>query len=386
MKPESFSNKPPRARLKAAAIMAGILAVGLTGAFVASGTQENAPAQPKKMLQFSTQEVTQPHIGPVTRVVEFSGPLLAPTTAVVKAGAAATLLELHVNEGSRVKAGQVLGHLDLSGLRTQVADRSASVALARATLDEVESHHKANESLAERRFISSAALRTSLGRLDVSRAQLDSAKAQLASARVTEREAALLAPIDGIIARRHTIPGERLAVNQTVFTIVDLRSLELAGTVAMHEAPLLQVGQNVTIDVAGDAAPLQARVQRIAPQAEPGSSAIGVVVVIDNAAERYRAGQYALARLEIADPAPKMTLPATAVGQSSGQSYVWVIEQGRLLRRLIVTGRSDARTGRVVVEQGLAPRAQVLAVRFDNLKEGTAAKVAGKAATVAVHP
>lgn len=377
----SGPDSPARPRYKTAAIaVAGVLVVGAASAALAL-RPEAAPAPAAgPVLQFSPQEVTTPRIGPVARALTFSGPLVAPATAVVKAHVAATLLELRVNEGARVRANEVLGRLDLAELRTQIDHRSASVALAQATLDEARTHHTANESLAERRFISSTALHTSRGKLEVAEAQLDAARAQLATVRVSERQAALVAPISGIIAKRHAVPGEKLAEHQTVFTIVDLSTLELAGTVPAHEAAALRVGQPVTLAVDGAGAAVRGRIDRIAPQAEPGTRAIGVTVVLDNADERYRAGQYAQARLEIADPQPRMTLPATAVGRSSGQDYVWVIDKGALVRRLIVTGPDLGPAGRVVVLRGVAPHARVLAVRFDDLKEGAAAQVAAAAA------
>ena len=49
------------------------------------------------------------------------------------------------------------------------------------------------------------------------------------------------------------------------------------------------------------------------------------------------------------------------------------------MRRVVITGRRDARDGRVEVLQGLAADAQVLAARFDNLKEGAQAKVVASA-------
>jgi len=49
------------------------------------------------------------------------------------------------------------------------------------------------------------------------------------------------------------------------------------------------------------------------------------------------------------------------------------------VRRIITTGRRDAREGRVEVLQGLSPESQVLAARYDNLREGSKALVlAGK--------
>jgi len=70
-----------------------------------------------------------------------------------------------------------------------------------------------------------------------------------------------------------------------------------------------------------------------------------------------------------------MTVPSGAVGQASGQDFVWAIEKGALVRRIVVTGRRDAASGRVEVVKGLGADAQILALRFDNLKEGAPAKV-----------
>jgi multidrug efflux pump subunit AcrA (membrane-fusion protein) len=129
------------------------------------------------------------------------------------------------------------------------------------------------------------------------------------------------------------------------------------------------------------------RIDRIAPAAEAGTRAIGVVVVLDNRGERFRAGQYAQARVQLEDPQRRLTVPTTAVGQTSGQDYVWTLEKDALVRRIVVTGRSDPAAGRTEVVKGLEPEATVLAARFDNLKEGAPAKVvAQRSAPTASNP
>jgi len=162
-----------------------------------------------------------------------------------------------------------------------------------------------------------------------------------------------------------------------VLTIVNLTRLELAGAVATHEVSLLQAGQAVLVSVEGRAEPVSGRIDRIAPAAEAGTRAIGVVVALDNADERLRAGQYAQARVTLDDPTPRLTVPAEAISQAGGQDQVWTIENGALVRRIVITGRRDGAAGRVEVLRGLAPDVQVLAARFDNLKEGALAQVGG---------
>jgi len=120
---------------------------------------------------------------------------------------------------------------------------------------------------------------------------------------------------------------------------------------------------------------VEGRIDRIAPSAEVGTRGIRVVVVLANPGEVFRAGQYASAVVLLDDAAQRLTLPVAAVGQSSGQDFVWTLEKGVLVRRIVITGRRDDIVGRVEVAKGLNVDAQVLAARFDSLKEGATARI-----------
>jgi len=356
---------------------------GLVVAAVAGGAvwkarvaaEERDKAKQVVPLDFVAAEVARPVMTRMPLTIEFSGPLVAPRTAVVRAKAAGTLLALNVAEGSRVKAGQVIGAIDIADLQSRAADRAALVESAQASLAEAERQNTANVGLAAQNFISATALQTSQARLDAARAQLKSAQAQLASSRVGISEATLAVPIAGIVGKRHVVPGEKVSAEQQIVTVVDLATLELAGSVGTHEISLLAPGQSAAIRIEGNASDVAGRIDRIAPAAEAGTRAIGVVVVLANEGERFRAGQYAQARVELVDPSERLTVPIAAVGQSSGQDFVWVIDKGALVRRIIVTGRSNAASGRIEVIKGLDADAQILAVRFDNLKEGAPARI-----------
>ena len=121
--------------------------------------------------------------------------------------------------------------------------------------------------------------------------------------RVGVREAALVAPISGIVGRRHVVPGEKVSAEQQLLTVVDLATLELAGIVGTHEVSLLRARPAGRVQVEGQGSVVPGRIDRIAPAAEAGTRAIGVVVVLDNKDERFRAGQYAQARVALADAA-----------------------------------------------------------------------------------
>jgi membrane fusion protein, multidrug efflux system len=372
--------------------VAVVLALGIGGAWIGGVLPPKADAKvalgkdgkPEVALEFASREVVQPALARMSSQVEFSGPLVAPQTALVRAKAGGTLLALTVAEGSRVTAGQTLARIDLAELSSRVAERSANLESARAALSQAERTHASNERLAAQQFISPIALETSRSAVDAARAALDGTQAALESTRLSLRDASLVAPISGIVAKRHVVPGEKLTPEQQVLTIVDLARLELAGSVGTHEVSRLAPGMAVQVTVEGVAQPVTGRIARIAPAAEPGTRSIGVTIELANPQETLRAGQYAVARATLADNAERLTVPAAAVGNTSGQDHVWVIEGGVLARRAVTLGRRDEREGRVEVLAGLPSGSQVLAARFDNLREGAKASVvAVKAATVA---
>jgi RND family efflux transporter MFP subunit len=346
------------------------------------GAGDGKPQAPA--LEFLAQEVVQPTLAPLTARLEFSGPLVAPATAIVRAKAAGTLLSLGVLEGDRVRAGQALGAIDLAEVTSRVAEREANLASAHAALAQARRVHASNERLAAQQFISSNALETSRAALETAQAQLNAAQASLQMARVGLRDGQLTAPIGGIVAKRHVLPGEKVSLEQEVLTIVDLQRLELDGHVATHEVSRLAAGMPVQLTVEGLARPVEGRIARIAPAAEPGTRSIRVTIELDNAQERLRAGQYAVARVDLADDTPRLTVPETALVQSSGQDHVWLIESGRLARRAITVGLRDERAGRVEVLHGVTADSTLLAARFENLREGAQATVvAGKAPALA---
>ena len=372
---------------KLGGVAALVLVVGGAGMAVMA-SKGDGPKKPgddpqKPALEFVASEVFKPTLTTMPATIEFSGPLVAPGTVVVKSKSNGTLLSLAVGEGSRVKAGQALGQVDLEELRYRIAERGASVEAMRAQMDQAERSYKANEGLAAKNFIAQTALDTSRAAFESARANWLAARAQLDTSEVTLRQAALVSPINGIVAKRHALPGEKLAAEQQVLTIVDLARLELAGLVGTHEVSRLQPGMAVQVKVEGVDQPVEARIARIAPSAEPGTRSIGVTLVLDNPRELYRAGQYAVAKVVLPDDTQRLTVPLAAITRNSGQEQVWMIEDGSLVRRVVTTGRSDPREGRVEVLHGLKPEAQVLAARFDNLREGDKAKVVAVKSTVA---
>jgi membrane fusion protein (multidrug efflux system) len=337
-------------------------------------------------LDFTVSEAARPVALALPQFIEFSGALVAPNTAMVRAKATGTLLTLAVQEGQRVKAGELLGRIDVSDLASHVAERSANLAAVRATLAQAQRTHDSNIGLANDKFISPIALDSSRSQLDSAKAQAAAAEAALDSSRIALRDASLVAPISGIVSKRYVVAGEKVSAEQQVVTIVDLRLLELAGTVGTQDVARLSAGMPVTLKIEGIDKPIDGRLARIAPAAEAGTRSIGVAVQLQNPRETMRAGQYAVAQVKIGDATARLTVPIGAISSSSGQEYVWTVEGGKLLRRTVTTGRRDPVRGRAEVLDGLSPDVPVLGARFDNLREGAKARVVTVATAATPKP
>jgi RND family efflux transporter MFP subunit len=157
--------------------------------------------------------------------------------------------------------------------------------------------------------------------------------------------------------------------------------MELQAMVPANDIPELAIGMkvDVAIDGFGDRR-FPGTIERINPTTEPGTRAILVFIHIPNPDAALRGGMFGTGRVTLAAGAPVPTLPAAAIHTEAGQTFVWTIEDGKLVRRIVTVGRRDDSAGRVEVKTALNPSYPILAAPFDNLKVGAPALV--RAATL----
>jgi RND family efflux transporter MFP subunit len=190
------------------------------------------------------------------------------------------------------------------------------------------------------------------------------------------RDAVVTSPLAGVVAKRHVQPGEKVAFDSPLVTVVDLKLMEMQAAVPSSDVPELAIGRAVdlSIDGFGDRR-FSGRIERINPATEAGTRAILVYVGIPNPDGLLRGGMFATGRIALSADANVPTLPQAAVRSEAGQSFVWTIEDGKLVRRIVIVGRRDDDAGRIEIKTALPKGARVLAARFDNLKDGAPAIV-----------
>ena len=358
--------------LVVAAALGGSVALRLAK----KSSEGDAGAKAVVALEFGASDLTRIELKPIARWLPVSGALQPVNQATVKAKVSGDVRHIAVREGEAVRAGQVLVRIDTADLEARLIERMGALESTKAQLALAEKTRTSNQALLKQNFISQNAYDNSESSLNVSLGNLKSAEAQVQLARNALRDAVVASPLNGVVAKRHVQPGEKVAFDSPLVTVVDLTQMELQAVVPAVDVPELAIGMPVALAIDGfGERRFSGRIERINPANEAGTRAILVYVGIPNADLALRGGMFATGRIALAADAPAPTLPQTAIRTEAGQSYVWAIDDGKLVRRLVVVGRRDDDAGRVEVKTPLPASLAILAARFDNLKDGAPALV-----------
>jgi membrane fusion protein (multidrug efflux system) len=373
-----------RARWWTVLAVAGLaVAIGVA-AFAAARRKAEAEAAKKidrPALEFTPQDLVRLAPRRLATQLTLPGTLQAVSQTTVRAKLAAEVQRVLVREGERVAAGQVLAEFDAAPIRAQIAERTAALDSARAQLGETQRTRRINARLVRQNFISQNAFDAADSANRAQLAAVAMAQAQLAQSELQLKDAVVRAPIAGFVARRHVQPGEKVGFDAPLIAIVDLQRLEVQAQAPVGEVAHVRNGMPAVVEVEGlPERRFAGRVERINPSAEPGTRTINVYVALENEAALLRAGMFARVRLTTVEARETPALPLAAVRGEAADPQVWVIENGKLARRDVVLGARDERAQLVEIVSGVRPQDVVLATKFDNLRDGLAARLVRGAA------
>jgi len=362
----------------------GVFAVATIGgaaALAINKRSEQAAASKKKdqpPLEFAAADVVK--LQPKRLAVELAlpGSVQAMSQATVRAKLSAEVRRVLVREGDRVAVGQTVAEFDTAQLRAQLAERTATYESAKAQLATTERTRQANAQLVKQNFISQNAFDTADSAYQAQLAAVAAARAQLEQTQILMGDAVVRAPIAGTVAKRNVQSGEKVAFDAPLLSIVDLSQLEVQAQVPVSDVAQLKTGMPAQVEIEGIAGhKFAGRVERINPSTEPGTRTINIYVSLPNEDSLLRAGMFARVALVTSAEAEVPALPISALRVDNGTTFVWTVVDGKLVRRLVDVGRRDERAQMVEITGGLTANDTVIATKFDNLKDGLAAKVIG---------
>ncbi len=369
----------------------GLVALVLFGAVGAVAMRGGAPKQgPEKKkeaaaLEFSAADVVSLTTRPLVVELSMPGSIVAMSQATVRSKVSAEVRAVHVREGEKVAPGQVLVEFDAAALRVQLAERTATLESAKANLAQNERTRQVNAQLVKQNFISQNAFDTADAAYRAQAAAVEAAQAQLAQTQLSLNDAVVRAPIGGHVSKRHVQPGEKVGFDAPLVGIVDLSKLEVQAQAAVSDVAQIAPGARALVSIEGISdRQFEGRVERINPSAEAGTRSINFFVSLPSQGTVLRAGMFAKVYLHVGGEQPVPALPVAAVRSDSGQDFVWVLADGKLRKQPVELGRRDERAQLVEIRSGLAAADRVIATKFDNLRDGLAARIVSGTSAEAV--
>ncbi|WP_426110443.1 efflux RND transporter periplasmic adaptor subunit [Massilia sp. PWRC2] len=312
-----------------------------------------------------------------------AGALAPSEMATVKSKVSGVVLEMRLQEGTSVAAGQVIARLDAADQRARVAQMQAACDEAQARLSLATKNRANSQALLAQNYISQSSHDTSQNSVELAQASLAAARAQLDMARIALADTVIKAPLAGVISKRHVQAGEKLAPDMPVATIVSLRQLNLEAQVPASEVPRVKIGQEVRFKVDGfQQRDFIGQVARISPTTEAGSRSMVVYISVDNRDASLRGGMFAKGAITTEKSAPAPLVPLAAVRQVKGASVVYTISAGKVALQPVTLGLRNDDDGIAEVKTGLQDGATVIVARLDAVKPGQQVRI-GAAPTVA---
>ncbi|MDE2271595.1 MAG: efflux RND transporter periplasmic adaptor subunit [Xanthomonadaceae bacterium] len=329
--------------------LAGIAVVALAALayYLVLANRDNAPAYTTATLDY----------GDITQTVSANGTLNPVTVVQVGSQVSGTVQKLFVDFNSRVRQGEVLAELDPTLFKAQVAQDTANLHGAEATLALDRLNEQRARQLHATHYVSQADLDQAVASVRTARAQVEAATAQLQRDRTSLAYTVIRSPVDGVVINRAIDVGQTVAASfqtPTLFSIgQNLRNMQIDVTVDEADVGQIKPGQtvNFSVDAFPDRRFIGKVVQvRLNATVQQNVVTYDVVVGVDNPEGKLLPGMTAYANIVVLTRrhvllAPNAALRVRIAGQqmpgTASGSVLYVLADGKLRGVPVKTGASD---------------------------------------------
>jgi membrane fusion protein, multidrug efflux system len=316
-------------------------------------------------------ETAAVQLGSVARDVNVSGVVEPIRTVGVNSQVGGALLAVLVEEGTRVRAGQVIARLDDREIAAQERSAEAEYAV-RASAYERASRLRESQVITQAEY-------------ERDRAAYEAGRSQLEQLRTRRGYAVIRAPLSGVVTGKMVEAGDVVGPQTRLFDIGDLSTMVVR--VSVSELDVVALAPGDAVRVALDAHPgreIPGTIRRIFPSADPSTRLVPVEVALHaDGAGLARPGFLARVTMALGAKENVLLIPASAIVGGSGSQNVYVVEDGRALRRSVGTGLTSR--GQVEVVSGLQVGETVVVTGNNSLRDGGEVRVVSGPGAVAAQ-
>lgn len=414
--------------------IAGLSAAGMGCRAIEENPQDAVQAQTQPANRPVAVDVAIARNGSLATEVEYAGTTSPIREVSVRSRLEGRLLNLNVDIGDRVSAGQAIAQLDnaelfatvlqaeaeIAARRAEVAQANAAVGNARSQAERARLEYRQAQAdanrfsqLAKQGAVSKQVAENALTQARAAEQIFFASEQQVrlqqqtvgaAAQRVAVQQAIRLreqerqsytiitAPIDGVVLERMSETGNLLFPGNEVLKLGDFSQIKVV--VQVSELEISQIRPQQPVDVRFDAIPNQkftGRVKRISPAADPVARLLPVEVIIPNPGGKLGSGK--LARVKFLSQQQQQTIipvaalevtkknsskPKPEEKQSQSQTATILViegdeEQPQVAEREVTLG--DRRDGKVVILTGLTEGERVVVRSGGKLEAGNPVRI-----------
>ncbi len=352
-------------------------------------------------VEVQTASVQMIYPSQTVTILNASGYVVAQRKSAVATKITGRLVYLAVEEGSRIKKGDIIARLENEDALAVKDQALASVQTARfqleqalAELSDATLSYNRSKELVSAGYIAKAEFDTADARFKRARAAVQAgqsavlnSQAALKGAEVTLDYANLRAPFDAVVLTKNADIGDIVTplgaaanAKAAVVNVADMNSLQVE--VDVSESNIEKVFVNQPCEIQLDALPTErfpGKVHMIVPTADRTKASVMVKVVFNTLnpkvlPEMSAKVAFLLREITEAEMQPIMAVPTTAITHRNDQPIVFRISSDRATAAIVTLGKRM--NGMSEILSGLNIGEKVLASPSENILEGTKVKLA----------
>ncbi|MGY4532999.1 membrane fusion protein (multidrug efflux system) [Pseudomonas sp. TE3786] len=336
--------------------------------FSSASRAADAPAAPAPPPPEVTVEVAKAETFPI--VLEYSGRTAGYREVQVRAQVSGILKQRTYEEGSKVKAGQVLFRIDPRPYEAALMRANGALAQAQARYRQTDRDLKRIRELQKKGFASESELDNAISNFEQAKANVEAAKADVETSQIDLGYTTVVAPISGITSKQTVSEGSLVVAsdaNASLLTqLTQLDPLYVNFAYPDTAAERLREGvQSGKVSMPGDGKlfaqlkfgdgsdyPLEGRVDFTDSFVSTGTGTVSARAVVPNPNQNLLPGQFMRVVIKGLTRANAITVPERALLQGPKGTFVYVVdEQGIAHARQVSTGPTSE--GRWVIESGV---------------------------------
>lgn len=379
---ESAERSSPRGARRVAIVLAGALALGAVCWFVARS--ESAPAKPAGRggapVPVAVMTAARRDVPELTRAV---GTAQSLHTVVVRPQVDGVLTQLHFEEGSWVKQGQLLARIDDRSLVAQLASAEADKARSEAQLVAAERDLERYQNLLKEQAVSRQAIDQQLAQVAQLKATLRANDATIAATRVQLSFTRITSPVQGRVGLRRVDVGNVVRASDTegLVTVTQIDPISVVFSLSQELLPRLrgfltepQAAPVTAYDREAGERVATGNLSMIDNQIDSSTGTIRLRAEFPNTSGALWPGQFVTVELRTGFHANAIVVAPSAVQRGLERPFVFVVKQGKAEVTPVVVAYEDEAVS--VIAQGIAAGDVVVVDGQSRLKNGTPVRIA----------